>query len=1281
MLFSRIIGNGADTRAVLFLLTCPVLLTFSLAPWVQAQQGASGHIAQIVRAKDLQVDFTVVPNLWQVRELSRDSYYLGEIRREHSQGWRAGLVISTWSDEVYQKKVDEIQAAIDGDPDAFPLRDYWNYRLVSFGRANIGGYHAFTYRAQIASIVLIGTGGGGAEDLRVPGRGMGISEFYYFRIGENNVMLESSVTYEEHFTGLSQLEREYQSVLEGIRFQTPDSDGASPLSGFPWMVVVGGMTAAAVAAVLSRIRRRRKSDEQDPDEPEDAEYILQLNRDHFSLGPGTSEVLEIQAWKVAARGQAPSEAPITIENPEPNLHLSSSSGRGTLTTTMELRGEFSSRVVRLRVLATAGGQTVEKVVQVVPLGDFRIALSTRPQGRRSLRPDTFQVLTVLAEVVDERGQNSPEHTQLLEFCPESDWIDLSEPVWDGSVLAINVGASNPTPHLGQVQPPQAVTLRVDLTEQGCPPLQQELQIELLDSRLETEINDCTFPAAETKIEVRFRASILDGPGDHPWTFEAEYQHGRRPVEPLTEISLEPISEEKVEFILTGPSRLPERHQSNLVEMLVIKAFQGQEKPLERSIRVEVAQIGLYFRQGLDKDGRLPLLAKEPLEINLDLSVMGFDPDSEKVHPDPQRMAEVSFELLNTEEKTLNLVSVLEPRFEFEKLIQGESRARYKLTTAETIPGMGEVFSLLFHARSPVRTGEDPDLFVKELEVLVRTYYEGIDDPDWDEAYIQCRYSLVTFVLPHCAHAYTRLMDLLEERKLMLGVEGMVEMRNQIWGIAQNLILSEGARGYKSEERWNHAVVVVLEWVEWAGNIAFSALIAHAYAAKVLVKTGVGILKSVLVDAIKFVAFEDEPISTFVNHQYDRLWSILFGAVKGRYINVPLIKKKLNSSLALAYVVYAGIQFAIHLYQKRSLMEAARAAFWELTDEALINLLVGKLDEDSVRVNRKVVDVHESLEDILKEVEEDPYGREFINRKKLLEIMRDPAQIRTIKNHAPPFLKKIFNESKQQIYNDHDANLKLRLAKKYKLKVEDILIDDFRTPGSDPDEVNTDRDYRVLLRKNGGAQGATWYELQTANWLEDSYEEFGRLTQKPDSISAEDWAVRKHLQRGTDRFDAEACLDFTDQWFDDASGRMRQGSSNYQNVKSGKGRLIDAEGMGQMYVNKVKNAQSPGTESEGYAQAQKAIKSLQGVRKSYQEQGLTLDPLPQHLQAAMEVVSEAPVDVTMAGQRLQSVQKNLEATGYASLDQFVQELNDSGFRSLAKFDDPSDGAKAVRRARS
>ena len=59
---------------------------------------------------------------------------------------------------------------------------------------------------------------------------------------------------------------------------------------------------------------------------------------------------------------------------------------------------------------------------------------------------------------------------------------------------------------------------------------------------------------------------------------------------------------------------------------------------------------------------------------------------------------------------------------------------------------------------------------------------------------------MTFVLPNCGHACSDLMDILEKRKLMLGVEDMVEMRNQIWKIAQNLILAEGAK------------------VEWPGNM-------------------------------------------------------------------------------------------------------------------------------------------------------------------------------------------------------------------------------------------------------------------------------------------------------------------------------------------------------------------------------------------------------------------------------------------------------------------------------
>lgn len=95
---------------------------------------------------------------------------------------------------------------------------------------------------------------------------------------------------------------------------------------------------------------------------------------------------------------------------------------------------------------------------------MQILIETLPDNKRSMRPDINQILTCQAEVVDETGKSRPELTKKIKFKPQSDWLDLLNPVMEKDKILINVSASNPTQHKASSNVPNKVTLTFIMEE-------------------------------------------------------------------------------------------------------------------------------------------------------------------------------------------------------------------------------------------------------------------------------------------------------------------------------------------------------------------------------------------------------------------------------------------------------------------------------------------------------------------------------------------------------------------------------------------------------------------------------------------------------------------------------------------------------------------------------------------------------------------------------------------------------------------------------------------------
>ncbi|MFA5297843.1 MAG: hypothetical protein WC389_06500 [Lutibacter sp.] len=1059
-----------------------------------------------------------------------------------------------------------------------------------------------------------------------------------------------------------------------------DVDGIVPTEGneddIPWELVIGGSIAAAVALILRKILKKgaaalksssksnkdkKDKKEEKKEEEEEAHYILQLNKNNFQLKLNEPETLDVQVWKVTAKGEKRCSANIQIQNFEKALKVTPTSGVNSLQAQLLLEKQPKETSFNLLVSANAEGHEFQKEVTIKPYGELQIVVESTPDNKRTLRPGTFQILTCYAQILDELGKNIPDLTEKIQFTPKSDWIDISQSIIDGERIAISIGCTNPNPISASSHPPKSVTLSITMDEvpEDLEPLQYDLEIQLIDCNLETEIEDATFPATDEVNEITFNAYVENAGEEIGWNFEGEYRIGTEPTEPLTTISIDKKNETEVNIKLTGPLMKPAENETFISKTLVISAFQNDEKPLERHLTIVVSKDGLIIKQGVNKNNELNFTADKPFEQNLEFALNVYDEKTNQIVVDQTGLQNLEFEFLNEEKEILNLVSVLLPKIEFVGLVTNIPYGKYQFSTQADIPGIGNILTIKYKVKAPVNNPKNPEIFEKPFTVNVKTYGIGEEFPDWVKAYEQCKYILRNYV--PAGEPFLKLDTLLESKKMTMGAEGLTEFRNRIWKIASNLILAEGAEGYKSVDAWASAITSTLELAEWLGDIAFSALMAYATGG--LGGTAAGMVKGGMLEALKMYIYEPEKtFDDFWDMQINKFVPLLMNMAKGRLLSIENIELLVKNNKPLAWTIFVSGEFLYNLYESKSVTEAAKMTAKAMIEEAMIRKLTAKLHQEAMKRNMAYKSPQEVFDDIMKntKVENDEL---VIDQKKLLELMRDPEAVRTIKNYGSDKIKKIFEGSRNKIYKEHDFHLKQFIKEKYGIPTEDVIIDDFRTPGADANNVNTDRDYRVL-RKVTKADGTTQYiELQRPNWVNQSYDIFGNITGKPNGINSVEWA-ESHQQRGTDRFDAEACSDYSDHSYNKETGEVEVLDSNIKNVKEGKSQLISAEEMGGMYKSKVENAVKNGKIPEAYAQLQKSIKTLEEVRNGYKNQNLEIPELDSKFKIAVEYAKKIKTDVT--GNLDPSSVKNMEnqiktMTGY-DLKTMTNDI-EQGFKDL------------------
>lgn len=491
-----------------------------------------------------------------------------------------------------------------------------------------------------------------------------------------------------------------------------------------------------------------------------------------------------------------------------------------------------------------------------------------------------------------------------------------------------------------------------------------------------------------------------------------------------------------------------------------------------------------------------------------------------------------------------------------------------------------------------------------------------------------------------------------------------------------------AKGYMNQSYYLEMAENVASVIDFVGNIAFNVVITVLSGpvgpAVMLIRTmGGDILKEQLILAINCWQ-EGKSYDTWADEAWERFsfmgmgTEITFEALQ----NAPNAKLKVIGYIGqIIYAIKMVYDGSLDSDGNLSLKALATNLLKVFTSIALTNAALkmtaskmtqingnktkqGDIESDQVLKNinstdaAKVKSAKEYLENMFKNKDLiDIDGNPTMRTSDAVDIMRNAQAVRTLKNIDlyPPEIQKLlkdrakaFGERIKQINDDVDTEVLNRIKEKF--PEDEFKVDDFRTPGSDPNKINTDRDVRILHKNLKGE----WVELDPARWKGDYNEIKARNTglnsssnpheivnmskerwDKLSQIEKEELWSKSLRQEATSVRHDQACIDYSDQ----ANTISKDGKlekvkrPNIQDVIEGKAKLKDPEGVGKMFENKIKGEYSDTNfgKSEAVKQAQKGIEELEQIRDGYAKGGHSLPELDPEFKNMVNEIKDLPTD--------------------------------------------------------
>jgi tetratricopeptide (TPR) repeat protein len=919
-----------------------------------------------------------------------------------------------------------------------------------------------------------------------------------------------------------------------------------------------------------------------------------------------------------------------------------------------------------------------------PVEADHLELVASPAARKELRADSRDGLWLMARLMPKSGEPGPAlqaASSAITFGGAGEgapWLDFSDPVGRDGWKLIYVQASNPDVVRGPRKPPANLVVQADATSGGKTLSRQITLAVTPEAEIDAKPDAVDF-ALKTGQSAKVRV-LIDNPGKDPWKFHAEYAPKNRS---LAKVSLVPTGGAAAEVNLQEAGLEPISDGTNSeVSVLRIIAEQKDREPLERDIKVRVGQEGLFvLATGRDsQEGCYRVLAdgtSRPTEV--DFQVFILDPTTQKLVSRKDAVGKLEIQCLELEGSlAAQVIKLGQLQTAYGGIRSAnEPSGIYRFTCAKEIPGDGRIIKADYRVSYAAR---DEEAFTAIITLGLVTTSNGPGGKDWQIELDRCQ-EIINRLVPtaYCL----KLQSILDRHKRTLGAEGLHNLRNQLWRIAMDLTLGEGGQGYANEAAWADDITCVLEWSQWAGDMAFGAVmstVTSPYGA-----VGANTLKSTIISAIN--AYQEG------RGPSEWLWENLCtlpGLVEGKVIDPSAFEKWGMESKAKAWAIYIGYHFCKNLYAGATVIEALK----NTSKEAGSNLLSGWLSEQvkmstakapvvangkrtpeeeaATKTGAPLATVEANAAQQIRSRMSTQGGKTYANAEDVLAIMRDPSKVRALKN-ASPEIQAAFSNTREAIYREHDTAVVQHIKDTMPdMKYRMVKVLEFRTPGDTGASLNTDRDYRVCYYSHDARTGrGQWIEIDRRNWESQSYQAFARATGGPaDSPEAARRWAEEHQQLATDKAHAEASPAFTDQAKVWNPGTRRfeetQIVPNITRVKAGQPgvSLKDPLALGQMYQMKVADARF---KHEAFVQAQKAVKELDAVMTGYQKQKRNVGVLPPSIVEGMNAVLTVNKKLAADPNRRDPVaiaeaEKTLRANGFSDLNDFMNKLGGQ-FESL------------------
>ncbi|MCB1210980.1 MAG: hypothetical protein KDK97_16775, partial [Verrucomicrobiales bacterium] len=443
---------------------------------------------------------------------------------------------------------------------------------------------------------------------------------------------------------------------------------------------------------------------------------------------------------------------------------------------------------------------------------------------------------------------------------------------------------------------------------------------------------------------------VENAGESKWKFDARFEDDEAPLSISIEDSEKPFAKfvkvsDAVKYGATKPVHGRDSHK--LIITATGPALRADQEPLERHLSVILIWEGLFLLSvGRSNDERFHVKADGTEgDATVDVYGLAFDAAG-KLEIEPARLGLDQLQFApeeDTSERNKNLADAAQLEYTFVKFRPSNvPSAVWRIHANKTLPGGGGSIDLSLRASLLDR---DPEPFSALIPVALDTADTEPFSKAWETELERCQ-KIVDEFIPSGHRAKFHL--LINQRKLLLGAEGLYELRKKIWSIAYQLILAEGAEGYKNEALWADRVVTLLEYTEWGADMAFGAVSG-----------------AVLGPYAPFAQFAKAQITSYLVAQaegrdpeswLDAAWNQVKSTVEGKVIDIDTLEKLGTKNKAILWAVYCTYYFAKGVwYDKKSITEAALDTLKEVRDELLAGFFGSRVKAASGGAGNKPTD--------------------------------------------------------------------------------------------------------------------------------------------------------------------------------------------------------------------------------------------------------------------------------------------------------------------------------------